>query len=411
MLWKGCDKDIKRFTQECAICQKTRLRQPEVLPTLAVTSTWKAFKRIAIDHLTVHEDKFGNCNIIVCVDTFTRFVELFPAKDYKDESVALCLINLAGRYGLVQEIQTDKGGAFTSDVVRRLMTLLGNEPRTTLPYRPQANGAVERVNQEVLRHLRALVMGLRCKQEWSAVLPLVQRIINSKPSESTGVAPVRLIYGNQVSIDQGLLGFDFTPLTVPVSIENRVEDLNRTLQELREAAVKYQTAVIEERLSRSPENPTKYSLRDKVLVSYPDRAPDKLTPRWRGPMEIVGTKGENIYSCRSLLDNKVEDLFVDRLLPYRSDPNMSDIAAALTDRDEYLVDQILSYWWYEKGKRNNVTNLRFKVNWIGYDPSVTNTLEWRDAKRLIQMPDFIRAHKELHKFEDKVPKGTDVPEV
>jgi hypothetical protein len=93
MLWKGCDKDIKRFTQECAVCQKTRLRQPEVLPALAVTSTWKAFKRIAIDHLTVVGDKFGNCNIIVCVDTFTRFVELFPAPDYSENSVALCLIS------------------------------------------------------------------------------------------------------------------------------------------------------------------------------------------------------------------------------------------------------------------------------------------------------------------------------
>jgi hypothetical protein len=283
------------------------------------------------------------------------------------------------------------------------------EPRTTLPYRPQANGAVERVNQEVLRHLRALVMGLRCKQEWSAVLPLVQRIINSKPSESTGIAPFRLIYGNQVSIDQGLLGFDFTPLNVPVLIENRVEDLDRTLQELREAAVQYQTGVIEERLSRTPENPTKYSLRDKVLVSYPERPPDKLTPRWRGPMEIVGVKGENTYSCRSLLDNKVEDFFVDRLLPYRSDPNMSDIAAALTDRDEYLVDQIVSYSWHEPGKRNNVTNLRFKVNWIGYDPSITNILEWRDAKNLKQMHGFLNAHKQLRKFKDKVPHDEVLP--
>jgi hypothetical protein len=120
-------------------------------------------------------------------------------------------------------------------------------------------------------------------------------------------------------------------------------------------------------------------------------------------MEIVGIKGENTYSCRNLLDNKVEDLFVDRLLPYRSDPDMSDIAAALTDRDEYLVNQILNYWWFEPGKRNNVTNLRFKVNWIGYDPSVTNTLEWRDAKNLKQIHKFLSAHKELRKFKEKVP--------
>ena len=51
--------------------------------------------------------------------------------------------------------------------------------RFTLPYRPEANGLVERVNQETMKHLKAITYEGGVKRNWSQYLPLVQRIINN----------------------------------------------------------------------------------------------------------------------------------------------------------------------------------------------------------------------------------------
>lgn len=77
--------------------------------------------------------------------------------------------------------------------------------RFALPYRPQANGIVERTNQEVLNHLRAIVFDLRVLTHWKEYLPMVERIINSSCHSSLGTAPFRFLYGDAVTLDRGLL--------------------------------------------------------------------------------------------------------------------------------------------------------------------------------------------------------------
>ena len=58
----------------------------------------------------------------------------------------------------------------------------------------EENGIMERANQEVLRHLRALLFDSRIHDKWSfEQLPLVQRIMNTVEKTSTGVTPADLI--------------------------------------------------------------------------------------------------------------------------------------------------------------------------------------------------------------------------
>ena len=53
---------------------------------------------------------------------------------------------------------------------------------------------MDRADQEVLRHLRALLFDNRVHDKWSfEQLPLVQRIINTVEKTSTGVTPVDYI--------------------------------------------------------------------------------------------------------------------------------------------------------------------------------------------------------------------------
>ena len=63
----------------------------------------------------------------------------------------------------------------------------------------EENAIVERVNQEVLRHLNALLFDKRVRNRWSYdQLPLVQLIMNTAEKSSTGVTPTELILNNSL---------------------------------------------------------------------------------------------------------------------------------------------------------------------------------------------------------------------
>ena len=67
-------------------------------------------------------------------------------------------------------------------------------------YSSEENGIVERANQKVLRHLRALLFDSRVHDKWSfEQLPLVQRIMNTVEKTSTGVTPAELILNHFIA--------------------------------------------------------------------------------------------------------------------------------------------------------------------------------------------------------------------
>jgi len=72
-----------------------------------------------------------------------------------------------------------------------------------LPQHTQGeeNGIVERANQEVLRHLRALLFDSRVHDKWSfEQLPLVQRITITVEKTTTGVSPAELILSHTIRL-------------------------------------------------------------------------------------------------------------------------------------------------------------------------------------------------------------------
>ena len=65
---------------------------------------------------------------------------------------------------------------------------------------------MERANQEVLRHLRALLFDSRVHDKWSfEQLPLVQRIMNTVEKTSTGVTPADLILSHSIRLTSHIM--------------------------------------------------------------------------------------------------------------------------------------------------------------------------------------------------------------
>ena len=82
----------------------------------------------------------------------------------------------------------------------------GTDQSLTTAYSSEENGIVERVNQEVLRHLNAFLFDSRVHDRWSfEQLPMVQRIMNTVEKTATGVTPAQLFLNNSVRLSSQIL--------------------------------------------------------------------------------------------------------------------------------------------------------------------------------------------------------------
>jgi transposase InsO family protein len=120
---------------------------------------------------------------------------LEPAKDATGESAAHFLLKIAGMFGRPKGIRTDGGSQYDNHLLDVFCELLGMQRHVTLAYRPQANGRVERVCKEVGRHLRFICLDRRIEGQWSVMLPIVQRVLNTTPHIALGVEPAKIVFG------------------------------------------------------------------------------------------------------------------------------------------------------------------------------------------------------------------------
>jgi transposase InsO family protein len=161
-------------------------------------------ERIYADSIgPIPADEKGNQYILVIIDGFTRWIELYAIPDTTADTAARCLLDWTGRFGTPIQIMTDGGTQFVNELWEAYCELLGTQKLESFPYSHEENGIVERANKEVMRHLRAIVFDKKLQtKEWSTFLPLVQRIMNGHPVGATGISPAELLFGNTVSYDR-----------------------------------------------------------------------------------------------------------------------------------------------------------------------------------------------------------------
>ena len=99
----------------------------------------------------------GHQHILVCIDAFTRYVELV-ATESTDAAAAVDALNgIFARLGIPQEMVSDRGTQFINELITAYCKLARVDHIMTTFHSKEENGMVERANNEVMRRLRAFL--------------------------------------------------------------------------------------------------------------------------------------------------------------------------------------------------------------------------------------------------------------
>ena len=88
----------------------------------------------------------GKRYVLVVCDYATRYPKDIALKDITTETVVEELIKLFSQVGIPEEILTDQGTNFTSELLKELYRFLHINSIRTSPYHPQTDGLVEHFN-------------------------------------------------------------------------------------------------------------------------------------------------------------------------------------------------------------------------------------------------------------------------
>ena len=86
----------------------------------------------------------GNQYVLVIIDHFTKWVELFPLRHIKALNVAKSLLKFVSRHGIPDQILSDRGTNYQSEIIEHLFDLLDIHKTLTAAYHPQSDELSER---------------------------------------------------------------------------------------------------------------------------------------------------------------------------------------------------------------------------------------------------------------------------
>jgi len=138
-------------------------------------------------------------------DHFTRCADALAIPDASAPTVARALDQYVFCYfGLSEQIHTDQGAQFQSQLMENLCRIWGVIQSRTTPYHPQGNGAMEMNNRMLGDALRSLLLG-RGQEEWDVVLRQIMRAYCSTPHSSTQETPNLLMLGRETRVPDHLI--------------------------------------------------------------------------------------------------------------------------------------------------------------------------------------------------------------
>lgn len=293
VIWQGMKSDIDFIVRRCKTCQKTKDSGPTRIraPLGEFPEVTTPFERLHADIVgPLPLTALGNKYIVVFADGFSKFIiaEAIPNQT-ADTICAIFKDRVVARFGPPKQLVTDQGTNFRSNKFEELLKNLNCVHTMSTAYHHQANGQVERANQTI----ETLLRQRENQEDWDEDLQLLIHAYNTAKHTTTGVAPFRVIHGQNAR----------TPLknTLPTietegDPEKHAEEIEKTQEVLKtECREKIKQGTKRQQVihdTRTKRNDVRICIGDRVLIRKGQRS--KIQTQFVGPYKVVGIEEPNV---------------------------------------------------------------------------------------------------------------------
>ena len=290
-------RKVRAFVLACNPCMARKGPQRPYQLELKTQQVGSFNQKIGIDLIAMEESANGFKRALTVVDFYSGYAECIPLRGGTTEEVAVALINgWIVHHSVPEEIQSDRGPEFRSQVMEELCKILKIKKISTAPYAPFSNGKTEKMNRTIKDSL-SMIMDIE-ENNWDELLPLITFYHNISINSTTGFSPFELRTGTLPTLPLSMT-IDRRPEYIPHSeyvrkIMKRIEEVNDVVFKNTKASQEYQSRSYNKKLHGGS-----LEVNDLVRVKYQGPPPKgvsaKLLSRWRGPYRILEKLSDKAY--------------------------------------------------------------------------------------------------------------------
>src|ERR1043165_2030263 len=234
--WPGIYKFVRDYCRTCDVCQRLGKGAKKArAPLLNLPVIDKPFTRIAMDIVGPLEtcEKSGNRFILMIMDLATHFPFAVPLKVHTAVEVAKALVSVFTTFGFPDEILSDQGTEFMSELMQLLLNECNILQLKTSAFHPECNGCLERWHRTLKDMLKAV--GETFQGEWDEILPWVLFAYREVPVQGLGFSAFDLMFGRDVKgplqmIKQSWMKADVVNDLKKVNLIDFVSDLREKIK-------------------------------------------------------------------------------------------------------------------------------------------------------------------------------------
>ena len=284
-IWPGIYRDTKNHVEKCQQCDIVSQPNPPAKTDLQSMNPEFVFEHVCCDLIQLPPVPAGWKYVCVFMDVFSRHVTLYKFKDKSTQTFARALEDYVTHVGCPQKLTCDNGAEFCSELVDAVVKVMGIKKKTSVVYRPQSQGMVERMNRQLIDQLTKRLH--QFGKSWPEHMHYVALAHNAAPAARTGETPNLVFFGRELPIPS------FSDLSVNTlrskSVQEYVEEVQKRVKKVHET-------VREESVKRSAKTAEAYNkttkhtpLQPGELVYYKEipKNRTKTDPKHVGPVEVV----------------------------------------------------------------------------------------------------------------------------
>lgn len=393
--WKGMYKHIRTYIQTCDLCQRFKSNVNRKNRLMYSSSPCRIWECAHIDLVgPFPESRTAMKYICVITDSFSKYVESIALQNKAEETVANAIFNkLICTHSIPNSIRTDQGNEFTNKLLTRLATRLGIRKIVGMPYYPQANGQVERMNKTIVDCLKA-----QCAAEpsnWDTYLSGVTFAYNTSIHAELRCSPFELMFGRTPVLPLELLKADPIQLLEDVDTYRTRLTYNMCLSHHLVSRLLKNIANTRDKHWNDKARPIVVNVGDEILLEKPltlvaqniDDRSTKLLSDYSGPYKVIKVQRNSltIWNDDRIGDKKEHSISLSNAKLYKR-RSVTEVPA---ENDQLNIDGAERMATNNKEHLNSLSNAKlYKGNSVTEIPAEKDQLNMDGAEELVTRTNY-----------------------